>query len=543
MKSFNTSLACILFLTTISVSAIFAQDFPYDKEIWPSDLRIGGNLIVCGRGDVSDKLRNEFLELAYGEDASLVCIWLGEPKEATKTWGKSFRDSLQVDKFTISSEWTLADAETTTKIANSLAGATGVWIGGSNINEQQAELVASLRIELKQIIDDGGVAMFSNSAAKLAGRLSAYEADGIYVQNEELNLLPDTIIQSGSSPTAATAVQAAHPRLVRVSIPQQSAIVLSGRKISVRGEGEVEFLLMGNERQSYRVKRVREYKAGPRNPYTYRVDLTAWRRDAIDRTLPEFPPAEPAKPTVENGSLVIVGGGGMPDGLFDQFIEMAGGKDAKLIYVPCTEADEVRPTNRLVESWKDKVASATVFHTKDREKADSDEEFLRPLKEATGIWFGGGRQWNFVDSYYGTKAHEYMFDVLKRGGVIGGSSAGASVQGEYLARANPLANFDIMAAGYERGLGFLQGVAIDQHFTQRNRQPNMTELVNTYPQLLGIGIDETTAIVVQKSKAKVVGRGSVFFYDRNQPVYPDKPDYIALEDGQVFDLAERKVDE
>ena len=134
-----------------------------------------------------------------------------------------------------------------------------------------------------------------------------------------------------------------------------------------------------------------------------------------------------------------------------------------------------------------------------------------------------------------------MLDVLDRGGVVGGSSAGASIQGEYLARANPVANFDIMAPGYERGLGFISGVAIDQHFSQRRRQKDMTRLVDTYPQLLGIGLDESTAIVVQKSEAKVVGRGRVFFYDRNQPVVSGEDDFIALSAGQKFDLAKRKL--
>ena len=99
-----------------------------------------------------------------------------------------------------------------------------------------------------------------------------------------------------------------------------------------------------------------------------------------------------------------------------------------------------------------------------------------------------------------------------------------------------------MAFGYERGgLGFISGVAIDQHFSQRRRHKDMTQLVDTHPQLLGIGIDEATAIIVQKSKAKVVGRGKVHFYDRTQPVVPDKPDFIALGQGAEYDLAERKV--
>ena len=92
--------------------------------------------------------------------------------------------------------------------------------------------------------------------------------------------------------------------------------------------------------------------------------------------------------------------------------------------------------------------------------ANTDEELLGALRGATGIWFGGGRQWNFADSYYGTEAHRLMKDVLHRGGVIGGSSAGASIQARYLARATPIQNFEIMAPGYERGgLGFLGGTS------------------------------------------------------------------------------------
>jgi len=197
----------------------------------------------------------------------------------------------------------------------------------------------------------------------------------------------------------------------------------------------------------------------------------------------------------------------------------------------------------MVQTWQRMgVKNATFIHTKDRKKANSDEAFLAPLKDATGIFFGGGRQWNFADSYYGTKAHRLMKDVLKRGGVIAGSSAGASIQGRYLARATPIGNFKIMAPGYERGgLGFLTGVAIDQHFTQRGRQKDMTGLMKVYPQLLGIGLDEATAIEVQKSVAKVTGRGRVFFYDTNVKVTEGEPDYIALPRGSSYDLANRRV--
>jgi cyanophycinase-like exopeptidase len=99
-----------------------------------------------------------------------------------------------------------------------------------------------------------------------------------------------------------------------------------------------------------------------------------------------------------------------------------------------------------------------------------------------------------------------------------------------------------MAPGYERGgLGFISGVAIDQHFSQRGRQKDMTQLVNRYPQMLGIGLDESTVIIVQESKAEVIGSGRAHFYDRNLPVYPDKPDFIALPAGSFYDLGERAI--
>src|SRR5690606_7663818 len=112
------------------------------------------------------------------------------------------------------------------------------------------------------------------------------------------------------------------------------------------------------------------------------------------------------------------------------------------------------------------VESVGVLHGRHPEEIETPEQ-LAMLDEATGIWFGGGRQWRFVDAYEGTAIVDRFCDVLRRGGVIGGSSAGATIQGDYLVRGNPLGNTDMMADGYERGFAFLPGVAIDQHFAQR----------------------------------------------------------------------------
>jgi cyanophycinase len=245
---------------------------------------------------------------------------------------------------------------------------------------------------------------------------------------------------------------------------------------------------------------------------------------------------------VPSGTLILIGGGGMPKGLMERFVELAGGPAAEIVYLPCTEVEEVPREARFIESIRRLgVKQATLVHTKDRAKANRDQEFLAPLKTATGVFFGGGRQWNLVDSYQNTTAHKLIHDVLARGGVIAGSSAGASIQGDYMPRGDPLGNLNIIAEGYERGLGLLCGVAIDQHFTQRKRHADMTLLMKTYPQLLGIGLDESTALVVQKSAAEVVGANHVHFYDYQHPPADSDKDYVALTAGQVFDLKARKI--
>ena len=176
--------------------------------------------------------------------------------------------------------------------------------------------------------------------------------------------------------------------------------------------------------------------------------------------------------------------------------------------------------------------------TSSRTEVES-KEYLATLRQAGGVWFSGGRQWRFVDAYYGTRALEEFHAVLRRGGAIGGSSAGASIQAEFLARGNPLGNRDIIAAGYERGFGFLPGTAIDQHFTQRKRFADMTQLTQAHPQLLGIGIDEQTALVVQGDVGEVLGKHSVHFYNRKDIAASDQQDYVSVKAGGKYDLRRR----
>ena len=421
---------------------------------------------------------------------------------------------------------------------------------GQTFDERFDDWPVALKIDGQVIVGNDLSSFEVSENTRLISGDAIWRAGTLTVFGEPGNAhLPDCVVMPNFTDTRENrgrllSVLAKHPRLVGIGLEANAVLHLSGRRMRVFGEGSATFLLMANDRQPLRVQSIAQARSRGQPPEEYLVDLTEWRRDAIDRTLEPFPPVEPRSPFVENGTLVIVGGGRMPSGLMKDFVEMAGGVEkARLVFVPCSERDELSGEQHTVKEWRSMgVKHATFIHTKDRIQANSDEEFLAPLKGATGIWFGGGRQWNFADSYYGTKAHKLMKDVLVRGGVIGGSSAGASVQARYMARATPIGNFRIMAPGYERGgLGFISGVAIDQHFSQRGRQKDMTQLMQHHPQLLGIGIDEGTALIVRESIGRIVGDGKVHFYDRRQPVFPDEPDFIALSSGGGFDLAKRET--
>jgi cyanophycinase-like exopeptidase len=89
-----------------------------------------------------------------------------------------------------------------------------------------------------------------------------------------------------------------------------------------------------------------------------------------------------------------------------------------------------------------------VLHTRDRAVADSDA-FVAPLREARGVWFGGGRQWRLADAYLRTRTHAALDELLARGGVIGGTSAGATIQGSYLARGDTRGNETMMGDRFD----------------------------------------------------------------------------------------------
>lgn len=195
--------------------------------------------------------------------------------------------------------------------------------------------------------------------------------------------------------------------------------------------------------------------------------------------------------------LVIAGGGSLPEKVYSEFRRLAGDRP-RLVIIPTASSREVN-LPELKRTWKSRgFDSVEVLHTKDRSMADR-EQFAKPLTTATAVWFGGGQQQRIADAYVGTRTEKEIYNLMKRGGVVGGTSAGAAIQTRIMIRSGR------DKPDISKGLNLLPGAIVDQHFLRRNRLSRLLHAVRANPNCVGFGIDENTALVVENNKAKVVG--------------------------------------
>ncbi len=241
------------------------------------------------------------------------------------------------------------------------------------------------------------------------------------------------------------------------------------------------------------------------------------------------------------GWLVAAGGGALDDVVIGRFLQLAGGPSSRIVVIPTAADKEAFPDDweGLERFRRMGATNLSILHTRDRKTADS-AQFTEPLRTATGVWFGGGRQWRLVDSYLNTATHRELRALLARGGVIGGSSAGATILGSYLVRGAKEGNHIMMAPGYEEGLGFLSNIAIDQHLLEREREYDLVEVVKSRPGLLGIGLDEGAAVVVHRNRFEVIGRGNVAIYEIGYIQNTRQAPFYFLSVGNAFNLRTRR---
>ncbi|MGQ0637150.1 MAG: cyanophycinase [Planctomycetaceae bacterium] len=504
-----------------------------EDPIDPAGVR--GALVLCGGGRLPESVREEFLKRAGDGQAKLVVIPTG-----------SDDDTLESDARAVAEIWKSRGAAEVSILhtrlpeeANDdafvapLKSATGVWItGGKQTLIARSYSGTLVERELAALIDRGGVVGGTSAGAACLSRVMIVR--GEIFRDPGLGLVPGAVVDQHFlvRDRRARLLRALekHPALVGLGVDEATALIISGRSLRCVGDSTVTVCFGANGHCD-----CEEVTLNPGDE----SDLTMLRRRALARLDSALSPAGPREINVPAGALVIAGGGQLPNEIARRFIDLAGGPEAPIVVLPTGNPDPLpaQPADgRFLEQAG--ARNVRVLAARRRDEVES-KAFLAAVREARGVWFGGGRQWRFVDAYEATPAVDAFRDVLRRGGVIGGSSAGATIQGEYLVRGSPLGNRQMMCPGYERGFGFLPGAAIDQHAAERQRLGDMSEVVAAHPQLLGISLDESTAIVVQGSTAEVLGKGAAHFYDRSQPVAAGQPEYESLAAGAKYDLARR----
>jgi cyanophycinase len=252
----------------------------------------------------------------------------------------------------------------------------------------------------------------------------------------------------------------------------------------------------------------------------------------------------------EGGGTTLVDGPVKRTAVIQKFVQLAGGSGARIVVIPTAFTDITPERLEQVRVRAQEIMGVdhvTVMHTRDRKEADQ-EEFVAPLRQATGVWIPGGKDEYLVDAYVGTRVEIEIKALLARGGVVGGTSAGAAIQGSLLIEGlvvdseGKVVDSPVRQNGKTLrvdatppGLGLLTNSFVEPHWNTRNRVDLMPVLAGRQG-LLGIAIDEDTAAIIQGNRLEVFGDGHVAVFDGK--VHGDKP-YYYLSPGDRFDLHTR----
>jgi cyanophycinase len=517
------------------------DDLPIRERLYQEGIR--GTLVICGGGEIPEDAKQQFAASVDKNKPTLILPTASDKPEAAVTAASAWLKDLGILEI-ISPPSANTDEERIASLSAEIRRAGSIWIcGGQQSRIADAYVGTDVEVAIGELLDHGGVIGGTSAGAAIMSKQMIASGKSKPEIRNGFDLVPDCIVDQHFSQRERLGrlrqAIAQHPAKFGLGIDEATAVIIKGRNIDVIGEGFATIVLanvvgiaLDGQTTGARDEVIQKMPTKSRADLTQLRRSARWRASGVD-------PGEPLnnQRTVPKGSLVIVGGGGMPKEIVDRFIELAGGTEAKIVVLPTAgsreDAFQQRPPRFLSSAGVKRITMLPQSRTEEV----ASEEFRVALEQATGVWFDGGRQWNFVDAYENTAAVEMFHDVLRRGGVIGGSSAGATIQGEYLVRGHPLGNFVMMAEGYERGFAFLPGVAIDQHFSQRNRFPDLIPVVQRHPKMLGVGIDESTAIVVTQSRADVVGRGAAHFITNEliESVKREKPeDATNLNDTRRF---------
>lgn len=242
-----------------------------------------------------------------------------------------------------------------------------------------------------------------------------------------------------------------------------------------------------------------------------------------------------------HGHLVIIGGHEDREHgkeILTRFVELAGGKNAKIVVISAASSIADEMWQVYDKAFGELGVENRVHLNLDSRSEANDEEHIRDILDATGIFMTGGDQKRLLAIIGGTALDAEMHAALKlRGACIGGTSAGASaMSGHMLAQGRAELHPEKGSVSLGAGLGFLHKVVIDQHFSERQRLSRLLSIVAQNPYLQGIGIDEDTALVIERGVGiEVLGEGAVTVVDgRNMST--NLPDIANRETPELIDV-------
>lgn len=250
-----------------------------------------------------------------------------------------------------------------------------------------------------------------------------------------------------------------------------------------------------------------------------------------------------------SGTLIIIGGGEIDVEIFDLFSQLIGGRDANVVVIPTATEDElwIQAGGHLQKFVDRGFTNLHTIHTRSKDEANSNQRFIELMKTCKGLFLGGGDQ-QLLAAYCNTTLMNEFISFLSRGGVIMGTSAGATIMGSLLVGGDARDDLTIKY-NFQSAFGFMNNTAIDQHVLARNRQFDLIPVVEHY-NVLGIGIDESTAVVVDKNKFKVIGSSYVLLYDPNDwakqvNLYGKviKPFSMMKNDGSSYNFDTKTIDD
>jgi cyanophycinase len=612
-KRFFTVLVSFALLTHATV---LAQPSPVTVK--KTETRHGpekGALIISGGGGTTPRIRETFLELAGGkENARIVIITAnaGDSAAYATRAADSLKKELGVKDVTVLHTKSLVEANSD-EFTAPLKRATAVYIlGGRQWRAADSYLNTRTHQAFLDVLDRGGVIFGGSAGATIQGSfLWRGDTSGPHIligdHTQGLGFLKNSVIDQHllRRNRAFDLVEFIRksPELIGIGLDERTAVLVRRDTLEVIGESYAviydHHTVTGTGNNAHVVDDKEIYTAsnGPffflhegqkynladrqviNLPPPGRFNPPPGRRDSLRGTvhgtsLPSLTapargseayarvsPVTVGKESTtrhgpEKGSLIIAGSGFTPE-VWDKFLELAGGREkARIVVITAAAGDSAALSTRTADGIKQRfgIENVTVLHTKSLEVANS-EEFIEPLKKATGVFFTGGRQWHIADAYLNTLAHQAFLDVLDRGGVIIGGSAGASIQGSFLWRGDT-AGPHILIGDHTQGLGFLRNSAIDQHLLRRNRAFDLVDFIRSAPELIGIGLDETASVLVRRDTLEVIGDSYAVIYDcntiagkgnnahtvDNTEVYTaSNGPFFFLHKGQKYDLKERKV--